>query len=381
MKTLAVNRISPESSPGVMHLVDTLEFGGSERAAVNYVNYLPADRYRAALCTTRRSGPLEQFVKPHVHVVHLNRRFTFDLKAARRLRQFIQAQGIRVLHAHGSTLFLARLIKLTSPGLALIWHLHYGRWAEKSQCDWRWALAARRADAAVTSNEALADWLARCSPIAADRIMCLRNMVPPIPVGSTSGAALAGSLGSRIVCVANFRPEKDHLTLLQAFSIVIKLAPAAHLYLIGGATDPATAEAVRKAIERDGLGRHVTLLGPQAEVAKLLRSFDIGVLSSSSEGLPMALLEYGAAGLPVIATAVGQIPVTLDHGDAGILVPAAEPDALAAGLLRLIESASLRATLARRFQGRVEQFYSPGAVVEELCSLYTRVLSERRQAA
>ncbi|MGP8253010.1 MAG: glycosyltransferase family 4 protein, partial [Terracidiphilus sp.] len=83
------------------------------------------------------------------------------------------------------------------------------------------------------------------------------------------------------------------------------------------------------------LDRHVSYLGPQQRVAPILRGCDIGVLSSLSEGLPLSLLEYGAAGLASVATEVGQCGEVLDGGKTGILVPAGSPSRLSEALLRL----------------------------------------------
>jgi len=92
-----------------MHVVDALRIGGAERVAVNLANLLPQDRYRAFLCTTREEGPLAKLVNPHVGRIALHRRYTADFGAVRRLVDFIRADDIRILHAHASALFFARL--------------------------------------------------------------------------------------------------------------------------------------------------------------------------------------------------------------------------------------------------------------------------------
>jgi glycosyltransferase involved in cell wall biosynthesis len=179
-----------------------------------------------------------------------------------------------------------------------------------------------------------------------------------------------------VVSVANLRAEKDHLTLLRAFADVVKSFPEAHLLLVGGNTDSAVSRAVECAIGSLGLSRSVSLLGPRADVAEVLAASDIAVLSSISEGLPVALLEYGLAGLPTVATDVGQCPVVLDQGAAGMLVPARSPVKLARALERLLSSASLRRVLGQAFRHRVEQRYAARPVIEKVCHLYELVLSE-----
>src|SRR5690606_31080161 len=109
----------------------------------------------------------------------------------------------------------------------------------------------------------------------------------------------------KIICVANLRPQKDHLNLITAFQM---LAPELNvsLHLIG--EDPGTeySASVHTAIENSPVNNKIFFYGSQAEIIYLLKQADLGVLSSRSEGLPLALLEYGIAGLPVVCTAVGQ---------------------------------------------------------------------------
>ena len=151
---------------------------------------------------------------------------------------------------------------------------------------------------------------------------------------------LPGRVGARIVCVANFRAQKDHLTLLQALALVVQQVSEAHLLLVGASSDQDYFDLVRKEISRLGLNQNVSLLGERQDVSAILLGADIGVLSSVSEGLPLALLEYGMARLATVATAVGQCPEVLDEGRAGILVPPGAPNQLGEALLSLLESRS-----------------------------------------
>jgi len=357
----------------VMHLVDTLQCGGAERVAVDYVNHLPRDRYRPFLCVTRQSGPLANLLHPDVTVLHLNRSRTLDPAALWRLRRFISEQRIELLHAHGSALFVARLAQLLKPKPALIWHLHYGRWAVEDRRDWRYVVGSLGLDAVVTSNDQLAAWVRRRFFV---RPGCVAHMPNMVSFQMSGGAVpeLPGRRGGRIVCVANLRPEKDHVTLLRAFAIVVSRFPWAHLLLIGGKPFTEVAVRVESEITSLGLSSSVSLLGQRADVAAVLGQCDVGVLSSLTEGLPVSLLEYGLAGLPTVSTAVGQCPWVLDHGAAGILVPPQCPEKLAEGLARFLSSANLSRRFGKAFRKHVTQQYDSLAVTKKLCDLYDRVL-------
>ena len=89
----------------------------------------------------------------------------------------------------------------------------------------------------------------------------------------------------------------------------------------------------------------------------------------------MALLEYGMAGLPVVATRVGQCAEVLDEGRVGILVPPTAPDKLAEMLLSLLRSPARRAKLGELFHSRVREVYSPGPVIQQICRVYDVVMN------
>jgi len=341
----------------VLHLVDTLEPGGTERVAVNLVNHLSRERFRPFLATTRREGALAAEVLPDVGRLALNRSRTLDLGALRRLVRFVRENGISIVHAHSSSLFLAALL----PGARIVWHDHFGRLAEEDRPAWLWGPPARRAAAVVAVSEDLARWSRERLRVNA---VYLPNFIPEVPAGAVPD--LPGTPGSRVVCVANLRAQKDHLTLLRAFARI----PDVHLLLAGAEVEPAYAARVRE--EAASLGDRVTFLGTRPDVPDLLPGCDVGVLSSASEGFPLSLLEYGRAGLAAVATRVGQCPEVLEG--AGILVPPGDSGALADALLALLRDPARRTELGERLRRRVRERYSASAVMERLEAVYHRVL-------
>src|SRR3982074_3743712 len=102
----AMNRI------GVMHVVDTLDAGGAERVAVNLVNSIPREKYKPFLCNTRKDGLLSDLVGSDVGRLRLRRKGRFDFRALRLLVSFIGENKIQLLHAHGTSLFIAQIASL-----------------------------------------------------------------------------------------------------------------------------------------------------------------------------------------------------------------------------------------------------------------------------
>jgi glycosyltransferase involved in cell wall biosynthesis len=363
----------------VMQIVDTLAAGGLERVAVNLANHLPAERFRSHLCVSRHGGPLDRLVSEHVGRVNLERRWRLDHVAVRYLVEYIRQQEIQILHAHGTSLALAVAASLFRPHPRVVWHDHFGRYATEERPVWLYRLLARRLDAVIAVNEPLADWSCQRLGVPQDRVRYVPNFVT-VPKGVTPAADLPGVPGKRIVCVANFRPEKDHFNLYAAMKLVIQRVPAARLILIGAAGDSAWGRQVQQGLRQPDLKGSVSWLGARDDVPSVLRSSDIGVLGSASEGLPLALIEYGMAGLPVVATAVGQCAEVLDHGGAGLVVPPRAPEPLANALVELLESPEQRARLGQTLRERIERQYCPEAALHQIGTMYELVLGVTRPA-
>jgi glycosyltransferase involved in cell wall biosynthesis len=226
----------------------------------------------------------------------------------------------------------------------------------------------------LSVNGVLADWARRKLGIRPERVWYIPNFVT-FPPTQSELPQLPGIPGKRIACVANLRPQKDHLNLLEAMEIIVRQVPSAHLLLLGAAGDPDYFQKIQDRIRTVDLDSNVTWLGIREDVPSILKSCDVGVLGSVSEGLPLALLEYGMAGLPAVATAVGQCPEVLDGGRAGILVPPSSPESLAQAVLFLLESPKKRAIFGSRLDEHVREMFDPDAITEQVCCIYETVAS------
>lgn len=365
---------------GVMQVIDALHIGGQETVAVGLANYLPAGRFRKYLCTTRpnpQHSSLAGTLQDDVFHLALDRRGRFDVPALFRFRKFIRDQQVSILHVHGSSLFFSRIASALFPmrDVRILWHDHYGRceFNERSARLYRMAVAG--ISGVITVNQRLAEWARRELRVPRERVWYVPNFALP-QASEPSGSQLPGEDGSRIICLANLRPQKDHLTLIRAMAAVSKRHPSAHLLLAGAGSDREYEEILRKEVTSLTLSRRVTFLGHIANARSLLAACDVGVLSSSSEGLPLSLLEYGYAGLASVATRVGECPAVLDDGRAGVVVEPGNPAELADALNHLLDSPDRRAAIGRTFQEFVQKTYDPAAIIEQVCEIYDQVLSE-----
>ncbi len=369
-----------EAAPiGIVQLVDTLAVGGLERFARDLANLLPRNHFAPHLCTTRATGPLASGLAEDVETLNLGRRYRYDLLAFWRLGRWIRRQDVRVVHAHGHAVHAALVATVGNRRAGVVWHLHSGAWATKSEPGRALRRAARHVRHVFTVTEALAAWCQDSLGVPADRVEYLPNFITPnpgtpesLPLGTDEARAqvdldLPGEAGKRLISVANLRPEKDLPNLIEAMRLARLEDERLHLLQVGDGTPEARADLARS-IRAAGLEQHVSVLGHRDDVPALLRASDAAVLASRSEGFPLVLLEYGVAGLPTIATEVGQCGEVLDQGNAGLLVAPGDSAALARAMLRAVapEHRQLGETLRRR----VHAHYAAHSIVERITSRY-----------
>jgi glycosyltransferase involved in cell wall biosynthesis len=167
--------------------------------------------------------------------------------------------------------------------------------------------------------------------------------------------------------------EKDQATLLRAFSMAAQRRPDAILILAGDG--PLRAQLEQEA--RDlGIAQRVRLPGIRQDVTRLMAAADVFALSSSTEGLPMAVLEAMSAGVPVVSTSVGGLKTLLTDGVTGLLVPPEDSRALAAALVRLLENPVERQRIGAAGKQLVTEEYT----VERMCGRYESLFQRLLEA-
>lgn len=351
----------------ILQLIDSLEAGGAERMAVNIANALSQDIEESFLCTTRSEGILKEFILAEVNYFFLKKRVILDFRAVLKLRSFIIKNGIDMIHAHSSSFFLAVLLKLTYPKIKIIWHDHYGNselLEERKYIILKYMSFFFNTVIAVNNN--LASW-------AKHKLLC--NKVVFIPnfsekVFSKESIVLEGEDNKRIVCLANLRPQKDHETLINAFKLVNEQFPDWTLHLVGKEFNDTYEKYLKRLVLDKGLEERAFFYGTTKNVHAILSKCDIGVLSSKSEGLPLALIEYGLNNLAVISTNVGECSKVIADVSNGMLIPPENPLKMSEAINQLIKNRSLREEKALNFNSHIKNNYSKTKFIEKLMKIY-----------
>jgi glycosyltransferase involved in cell wall biosynthesis len=267
---------------------------------------------------------------------------------------------------------MATWLKWRLPHLKLVWHDHYGQSEHLAHRPARMlSYCSKWFNGIIAVNQQLADWAKLV--LKHGYIKVLPNFVVMRPT-ETATTTLQGTEGKRLLCLANLRPQKNHFNLIEAFRQVSVSHPDWSLHLVGKDFKDDYSERLRQAVQEADVETKVYIYGSCEDIGHILAQAQIGVLSSQSEGLPLALLEYGLVGLPVVATAVGDIPNVIEHQNNGLLVPPNNAAVLAAAINQLITRPEVSQYYGKALQSVVQQQYSAEASVAHLLVFYKRIV-------
>jgi glycosyltransferase involved in cell wall biosynthesis len=177
--------------------------------------------------------------------------------------------------------------------------------------------------------------------------------------------------------VANFRPQKDHPTLLHAWAKIVEAVPDAQsrpLLLLAGAHQESYMAVYQSASDL-GLLDSVRFLDQVKDVAGLLAASDVGILATTHEGLPNTILEYMTCGLPVVAADIPGNREALGDDGNDQLCPAGDAESLAERLLALIQSPDLRRRLGQRNRRRAAAEFSITKMCETMAGIVCDLLN------
>ena len=176
-----------------------------------------------------------------------------------------------------------------------------------------------------------------------------------------------------IVCVARLEPVKNHPMLFDAVRLLKSRGESFRVLLVG---DGALRSSYQAECERLEIADRIEFLGYRDDIPELLAISDIAVLTSLKEGMPRAVLEAMATGLPVVATRVPGTSEAVHHGETGLTVAPGDVDGLAASLALLIGDPELRRAMGARGHAVAVRSYDERAVIGTLRSIYRERLSE-----
>jgi glycosyltransferase involved in cell wall biosynthesis len=361
----------------VCFLIDELARAGTETQLLALIRHLDRSRIQPYLVLLRGDSPDSRALEPdHCPVLRLGVGSLRSPKTALRAMSFIHflwREQIDVVQSYfpDSSYFGVTIAWLAGVRHWLRTRNNIGHWLTRGH-----RLLGRAMNFLTTATVANCD-AARRALLAderprPDRVFVLENGVD---LDRFLCLRLPSGPPARVGAVANLREIKGLDVFVEAAASLRDSFPEVSFHVAGeGEYRAALEERVRKT---DLLGRF-HLPGSQSDVPAFLSGLDMAVLPSRAEGMPNAVLEYMAAGRPIVATAVGATPELIHDGVHGLLVPPGDPAALAGAMRRLLSDRVLACRLAEAARERAARRYSRYAMVRRFEAFYTRLVSSRR---
>jgi glycosyltransferase involved in cell wall biosynthesis len=372
----------------VFFLLDSLNVGGTETQAVELARRISTAGYHVTLGCLRAQGPLlEKLRGSDVTVCEFYPQGGIDSPAGLyqmlRLSWFLRRERFEIVHTHD---LWSNLIGVPAARLAGVPAIVSSR-RDLAHFDWYqgkrrvWLRRVQNLSGAVVANATpIRDALIAEDGFAPAKVRVIHNGldIEKFHVPRERERLFPGAGDAKlIVLVGNMHTDvKGHPWLIDAAKTVVQDVSSARFVLVGDGDQRAAFE---KRVATSGLEPNFMFMGRRSDVAKILACCDIAVLPSRAEGLSNAVLEYMAAGLPVIASRVGGNAELVQDGVTGLLVPSEDSSALAAALIKLLRDPVLARQTAENGHEFVVQNFSFERLVYAIDALYSELLATRRR--
>jgi len=375
----------------VLQLIDSFNQGGSERQALQLTRLLvQSGKFKIHLASLSPEGSLRSTIEDldlgDIPSFPLNS--FYDANAVKQLTRFVQwlkAARINVLHTHD---FYTNVFGMTAGALARL-PVRVASMREtagmRTSTQKRVQRVAYSLAHHVVANSQAVRQVLIADGVPAEKVSVIYNgldlkRLAPQTFSRAETLALLG-LDSEtdpprrfISIVANMRHEvKDHRMFLRAARRVVEVVPDAAFLLAG---EGELTDSLRELAAELGIHERTYFLGRCERVAELLSVSEICVLSSKAEGFSNSILEYMAAGRPVVATNVGGAAELIREGETGYLVPAGDDEMMAARLIDLLRDPNRSRMMGEAGKRIVEEQFSCEAQLSRTEDLYERLLRQ-----
>ncbi len=302
-----------------------------------------------------------------------------DLRALREIREYIRTEQVDLIHTHGykADLYGYLAARREAKPIVATCHNWVGGTAALGIYNRLDRIALRKFNGVAAVSNAVAGQL-RDAGIADNKIHTIAN---GIDIDKFSGAEPAWFgpspdwKGKTIGIVARLDLQKGFEYLLQAIAGLTNSHPDLRLVIVGEGPDQGAIESMA---DRLNLIPRIVFAGQRGDMANVYAGFDVFVLPSLNEGLPMTVLEAMAASRPVIASKVGAIPTVVRDGETGLLVDPKDVVGLRAALDRLLSDPALSSRLAIQGHAWVRRHFTSDAMAENYLRMYESVLGINR---
>lgn len=356
----------------VAHVVGSLTYGGAENQVIKLLNGLDPVRFEKHLITfSSGRSELRSLLSPSVKTHNLNLSGLKSLLGIVTMSVLLKRERIHIVQSHMYHVNLYSVLAARLAGVPVVVTTEHGKnsWKRNHHRVIERRVISPLASIRIAVSNDILETRVQMDRIPAGKMIVVPNCVdipPAVARRADAGAVVLGTVG-------RFVPAKDYATLLRAAKPVLESNNAAELWLVG---DGPEKEDLERLTEDLGIRDRVLFTGWQPDVSKYLSRMTVFVLSSITEGIPVAMLEAMVAGIPVVATRVGGIPEVIEHGKNGLLVDPRRPEELAQAVMQLLRDEGLRTRLGDQGRQHIVDNYSTGTICDEYTRLFERLLEK-----
>lgn len=365
----------------VMHVIGGGEFGGAERHVLNLAGAVDSRTVEISVCCLFSAPFAEIAAGAGVNALVVPMRHKADFGVVGEIASLACDSGADLIHTHGVRANLVGRLAARKAGKKVVTTVHsllerdypgfvsclVNRWAEIATRGWT--------DHFIAVSRALKEQLVS-GGLPEEKVTVIYNGIvpeefrPPAEPGAARAKLGFGPEVPLVGMVARLHAVKGHRYFLEAARKLLLQRPGARFVVVGDGPCRAVLEELAG---RLGIAGQVVFTGFVEDVRPLMADLDVLVISSLWEGFGLTAVEAMALGVPVVATRVGGLPEVVRHGETGLLVPPADPEALAKGIAWMLDNPGAAREMAGKGGEVVRKMFTAAVMARRTEELYRRV--------
>lgn len=365
-------------------------YRGKPESRINIITRLDPQKYRT-ICIyltkhSEKSNPLEEKGYKVFYLSNGKGLNWFSLPILYKLIKILKAEKVDIIHSHRDKCMVYGVVaSLIARTPAVIVHVHGFARTRNWHRKLRNFFLMKKISKVATVGEAVREDVLKTNPSARPEKVCsLGNSIEyaqfaevAVSKEQAKNKLKLSNNGIIFGTIGRLTPSKGQIYLVNAFANVKQAIPTAQLVFVGDG--PFRVELASQAA-KTGVRKSIYFLGHRTDIPEVLRAFDVFVLPSiGSEGLPRAIMEAMAAGVPCLGASSGGIPEILGNGEFGYLVPPRDSRALAEAMIKLAQMPEVeRTNIVELARQRVKQEYSHQNVGKRLEILYRDIVNRHK---
>lgn len=364
----------------ILQYIETSGPGGAETVLLNIAGSIDKNRFNPTVVLHKSKWLHEQLLKNEIETEIIPSKRSWDMVFLLKFIKYCRRYKIDLIHSHlfGANLYSCLAGAILRIPVITTFHneLYFQGRLERFMALKSFIIRNFSAQMVFVAEYMKKDYIKQ-SKFPDNKSLTVYNGIElKTDIDSSSLKKELGILDDDLLVghIANLRAPKGHRYLIKAASLICKNFPNAKFLLIGDEGDGIIKKEIEDFIAESGLGENIRLLGFRKDVNRLLQLIDVFVLSSTSEGLPLSVIEAMASSKPVVATNVGGLPEIVIPDRTGYLVEPQNAEALAEKLEFLLENEALRNRMGRAGRKIIEEQYSLKTMIDNYQNLYEELL-------